>query len=596
LGSIGITAKLAILGAIMVVSFVAILAVSTRNFARLTESMDQVQRVQGDFLKQIDDLQSECYKLQVYVLTRALDVFGGLKGVGSDSQGAIKALSTLAGMTVSSLQGAQGLLVSQAKMDLCIKATQDYIALLKGVPEAFDSGKNATIEFIGSTTTSFGMLNADLTGLILELRVAGNAASARAHAISRSTSLILSLVILGAILLCVGMTILLIRSITKPLSGLVAAVRRIGDGDLSATMDLAATDELGKIAASVDGLVVDLRSLIGTAKERLAILEDTGRGLASTMAETGAAVVQINSNIESTGRQLKGQSAAVMEVEAAIEMLSRSVDALGSMIEGQSSVITESSASVEQMIASVESAASNVSTAMEASTALVAEGREGKARIDDVDASVAAIVRYSESLGEAASLISAIADRTNILAMNAAIEAAHAGESGKGFAVVADEIRKLAEQSTSQSKDISADLGKVAAAIGNMREASEAAVGSFSSILGKSAALGDEVRALGSSMTEQREGGKHVLQGLARLREITGEIKIGSGEMSAGNKAILEQVQKLTRINSEVVNNNAEMMSGTAEINQAVSATIDLSSRNSEHIAELRLAMDRFRI
>ena len=360
------------------------------------------------------------------------------------------------------------------------------------------------------------------------------------------------------------------------------------------TTGISTGDELGKIAASVDGLVVNLRSLIGTVKERIGLLEESGQNLSSMMSQTGAAVVQINSSIAGTGGQLREQSAAVTEVSAAIEELTRSVDALGAMIANQSVVITESSAAVEEMIANVESVASNASVAVKASEALVAEGGEGRARIDEVGESVAAIVRYSENLGEAATLINAIAGKTNLLAMNAAIEAAHAGDAGRGFAVVADEIRKLAEQANSQSKDISLDLGRVTTAIENVRTASAAAVGSFAAILEKSTVLGDEVRAIGTSMSEQREGGRIVLEGLTRLRDITREIEQGSGEMAQGNASMLAQVQKLTNANTMVVRNNDEMTSGTKEINEAVAGTIDLSVKTADLIAELRFAMDKF--
>jgi methyl-accepting chemotaxis protein len=313
------------------------------------------------------------------------------------------------------------------------------------------------------------------------------------------------------------------------------------------------------------------------------------------MTQTGAAVMQINSSISSTGNQLNQQSEAVTAVTEAIEELARGVDNLNEMITSQSSVISASSSAVEEMIANIESTASNVVTAVEESKALLGEGEEGKTRIDEVDESVAEIVRHSENLGEAAALILQIADRTNLLAMNAAIEAAHAGETGKGFAVVADEIRKLAEQATSQSRDIAADLNQVSSAIDKVRSASIAAVRSFVSILSHSQALGNEVGVIGISMAEQHEGGRQVLEGLEKLRDITLEIELGSTEMTDGNKSILDQVQRLIAVNAAVVGNNVEMTSGTTEINKSVASTMDLSQKNARLIVELRDAMDRFK-
>ena len=371
-------------------------------------------------------------------------------------------------------------------------------------------------------------------------------------------------------------------------------VEMVGKGDLTAQTGVTSTDELGRIARSVDELVVGLRRLVTIVKDKLAELGETGQSLAGNMEETGAAVIQINSNIGNTKGQLQEQSAAVGEVSAAIEELTRSVDALTTMITNQSEVVSQSSASVEQMIANIESVASGVEGVAEASKRLASEGSEGKARIDEVEESVVRIVRYSENLSEAARLITEIADRTNILAMNAAIEAAHAGEAGKGFAVVADEIRKLAEQSTSQAKDISADLGRVSESIESVRGAAGAAVSAFGSILEKSGTLGQGVETIGSAMKEQHEGGRQVLEALARLRDITKEITRGAGEMAAGNATILEQVERLKNVNTVVVRNNEEITRGTQEINQAIVATTELTSRNTTLIDEVKAAADTF--
>jgi methyl-accepting chemotaxis protein len=593
-GRFGIAAKLAVLAFVMAASCAVIFTVSSRGFSRLTGSIDAVRLVQDDFLRKGYDLRSQCYAIQVFVLDRALDVSLGARGAGSASRSALSTLSMSAKATAMSIESAGGLPVSAQALGRFIKSFDDYLTVVGGMPKAFDAGKRATAEFVDATQRAFQDLNNQTAVFLGALRETGYAASERARDQSRSISFALSAVIIGAVFLYAAIAFLVIRSIAKPLWGLVAAVGKIGDGDLTVTTGISTGDDLGKIAASVDGLVRDLRSLIGAVKARLALLEDTGQSLSSMISQTGTAVAQINSNIASTGGQLRDQSAAVAEVSTAIEALTRSVDALGAMIANQSSVISQSSAAVEEMIANVESVAANAAAAVDASEALVAEGGEGKARIDEVGESVSAIVRYSQNLGEAAALITAIAERTNLLAMNAAIEAAHAGDAGRGFAVVADEIRKLAEQANSQSKDISADLRRVTDSIDAMRVASVAAVGSFASILDKSSVLGDEVRTMGASMAEQREGGRLVLEGLARLHDITREIECGSGEMARGNASMLDQVQKLTSVNAAVVRNNQAMTNGTSEINEAIAGTIDLSSKNADLIAELRVAMDKF--
>ncbi len=332
---------------------------------------------------------------------------------------------------------------------------------------------------------------------------------------------------LVALVLTAVLSIVIGRSITRPVSSLSGLIGRIGSGDLSGLSGMEGRNEIATMARTVDDLVVDLRAMIGVVQQRVVALEGTGLTLASTMSETGAAVVQINSNIESTKAQIEQQSEVVLHVSTAIEGLARRVESLASMIGTQTDAIASSSSSVERIIDGVDAAARHAEGISASQAALAAEGAAGKARLEEVSAAVETIMRYSESLETATGVITDIADRTSLLAMNAAIEAAHAGSAGKGFSVVADEIRQLASKSTTQAKDIARDLGMVAQSIGGVKTSSEQAIKALGGILGRADSLGVSVLEIGRSMKEQRASGRDVLGALGKLREITDDIARG---------------------------------------------------------------------
>ncbi len=265
-------------------------------------------------------------------------------------------------------------------------------------------------------------------------------------------------------------------------------------------------------------------------------------------------------------------------------------------ISGQSNLLSESSAAVEQMIANVDSVASNAQASAQASQRLASEGSEGKSRIDEVDSAVASIVLSSENLGEAARLITEIADRTNLLAMNASIEAAHAGEAGRGFAVVAEEIRKLAEQSTSRAKEISADLGRVTRSIESVRGASGAGSRLLRLDPGEvRIARSSRCESIGGAMSEQRDGGKQVLETITRLKDITLEIAKASEAMALENGSILSLVGRLKGASVEVMSNDEDIIRGTGDIGLAIAGAVKKSERNAELIGEVKGAAERFK-
>jgi len=191
------------------------------------------------------------------------------------------------------------------------------------------------------------------------------------------------------------------------------------------------------------------------------------------------------------------------------------------------------------------------------------------------------------------SVMQNIASQTNLLSMNAAIEAAHAGEAGKGFAVVADEIRKLAESSGEQSKTIGNVLKKIKESIDKITKSTETVSTRFESIDSGVRTVADMEGNILNAMEEQgdRQG-----SGGASLTEITKQVKTGSEEMLEGSQEVIKESQNLEKVTQEITGGMNEMATGADQVNVAVHNVNDMAAKNRESIDSLIKEVSRFKV
>ena len=587
---LSLLARLLILGILSLAAMASITIVSVGAIQRLSAGIGETSQnmavvlVAAGLERRMQATWSSVYRAQVASLEGSADLPGAIDEADSN----LKACDSL-------LVDIEGIVRGETAASVA-DIRKAFISFRMGAVDALQAAEagNARDQAFQLAGIRYAALSAEMQKMNELVKEGSEAAVERAQSRGKLSARVVFLVTAVALVAVVLFTILTLRSIARPIAHLLSAVERIGEGDLKVSTGVAGGDEIGRIAAGVDHLVVDLRSLVGAIKERLEELGRAGDELSQAMETAGGCVSGIGSSVGSTKEQLEEQSAAVGEVGAAVEELARNVDSLAAMIANQSEVIATSAGAVERTIANVESVAAAAETAAAEGERALADSAEGKSRIDEVSEAVSAIVSYSRSLGEAAVLVTEIADRTNLLAMNAAIEAAHAGESGKGFAVVADEIRRLAEQSTAQAQDISAGLDRVAAAIGSVSGAATSAVGSFAAILERAAKMGASLRQIGDAMAEQRSVGTQMMDQLSKLRGISGEIARGSEEMAAGNSAILSQMGRLRNANALVVRDADSISSGSEGIVAAIAATSTLADKTRSLTAKVKERADRF--
>ncbi|MDR0555362.1 MAG: methyl-accepting chemotaxis protein [Treponema sp.] len=388
------------------------------------------------------------------------------------------------------------------------------------------------------------------------------------------------------------------RSISNPIIRTAEMLKDIseGEGDLTKTIDIHSKDEIGDLAKYFNHTLEKIKHLIITIKGQSVKLFDIGNELAGNMTETAAAVNEISANIQSIKGRVINQSASVTETNATMEQITVNIDKLNQHVERQSASVSQSSSAIEEMLANIQSVtatlvknSNNVRELMDASEV----GRNG---LQEVASDIQEIARESAGLLEINAVMENIASQTNLLSMNAAIEAAHAGEAGKGFAVVASEIRKLAESSSGQSKTISTVLKKIKASIDKITTSTDNVLKKFEAIDSGVKTVSDQESNIRNAMEEQGAGSKQILEAISRLNDITAQVKGGSEEMLEGSKEVIHESKNLERVTGEITSGMNEMATGAEQINVAVNRVNEISGQNRDNIDVLVREVSRFKV
>ena len=416
-------------------------------------------------------------------------------------------------------------------------------------------------------------------------------------AIASSTLEFLALVLGVAVLSVVAMSLLVSR-LLRPIASVSEKLGSIaaGAGDLTVELPVASADEVGRLSASFNEMMARMREMIGTLKA----VGSTGAATSSALASHSQELSATMSEAAATMRSLDSKNSLlrdeILRAQSSLADVDASVGRLVGLVEEQSAAVSQTSASVLKTSEALGSIERTTAEKRERTLGLAKDARAGEDAMGELMAAIQGVSASATSISEMLELLEGIAEQTSLLAMNAAIEAAHAGDAGKGFAVVAEEIRHLAEATGENSQVAAATLSKIEESIGAASQLS-ARTGD---LIGGIMRVATEVSASMSETLESvrvvAEEGKEHLSSLERLVGISGESLAASRVAGEGVSAIRVSFSALTSLAEENSAGISKLASGLGEASKAAGDLAGLGEENSEGMAALELEIGKFKV
>ncbi len=507
--------------------------------------------------------------------------------------GAADSTAVFLTLALSLAIGGMSALQTTAFIESTLVAAKLKLGISAMRPEDKEISLGARIMVTALACVAFGAVLSGIVGFGFYRRLGADPAAAA----SGGGKFILEILVVWAFIALWSVSILRTvgRSIALRVSDVDKRIRELTEGgDLTHRVDLSLFDEIGVLGDGINRFIDSLVALLSSVRGASLSVDAAAASLAAGAQSAEDAIRHLENSAsrvrEAAAKQTEASSSAGEEIAGVAE----AARVVADQVSDQAGFVEESSASITEMAANISSVTRLTVKADELSASLKAVSAEGEAAIRDTTAAIRAVDEASASVTEIVKVIQKISAQTNLLAMNAAIEAAHAGAAGAGFAVVADEVRTLAESSAKSAKEIEALVKDMTAKIGGGVRLADTAANAFHRIAAGVTDNDELVRTIAASMEEQQIGASEILSSINALVEATTRIKDLSQEQKDRSERMREAVEGITSSSSLIKAALQDEAGATESLERVIDLIRTETERNKKSVEALKATVARF--